>query len=168
MPTLQQIGFAPRLTKLPPNKVGLLRVFPVPGEPTRFNCESGSLQCTDQEDHLFNRRLRPHLWVEGPCPGTYPVVNHTRVHVPCRGILQLRFHLVDLADFSGNGSCQCEWFMIQLRKSLEAFPARVQAQGRFRCPHIVAVREFALDLAVLCHERERYKDAKGQREEDQP
>ena len=93
-----------------------------------------------------------------------PVPGVTRE--PVRGTMKEREHLVDLSGYSNSGQCSCEFFQCVMEPLLKNEPTVVQAVGQHRCQHIHAVRSWALDLALRCHELDRYKDARGQREEN--
>ena len=84
------------------------------------------------------------------------------------GRLEVRFHVVDIAAHNMNGKCGCEYFEFALENVVAGLPPEIQGLGKYRCSHIDAVREFALDLTILNHEHRRYADANGQREEAQP
>lgn len=127
-----------------------MRVYQVQGEPTRFHVESTSLECPGckklfPRTDLKNRSLR----VGGQCPacGT--------------GTLDIRFHLVDLACWRPVGQCSCEHFQFRLKQKVELVsPATLKAMSHneaeaLRCSHIRAARDYALDLTVDQHERER-------------
>lgn len=129
-----------------------MRVIPVPGEPTRYRVESNSLECTKREcGKLYTRRNRhllapgdrstsAYLFVGDPCP-------------KCGSRLDLRFHLVDIASFNRNGQCDCEYFSCGLGPKVAALLPEHQAEGRHRCAHIAAARDFALDLSLTAHQR---------------
>lgn len=51
-------------------------------------------------------------------------------------------HRVELQAYNGNGACGCESFEFKCRGHLERGAAR---GSRFRCSHIRAAREFAMD-----------------------
>ncbi len=86
--------------------------------------------------------------------------------------LDVRFHMVDISSFNGIGMCACEYFQMTLAPSLRRMD-RIQLQAAYlfaskhRCHHIQAARDFALDVALKSHDRERYAGTK-QREENQP
>lgn len=130
----------------------MLRVVAIHGEPTRFYVESQSLQCcVHPEDHLFSRHRKPHLAIGGACP-------------KCGGQLDVRFHLVDIALFNANGQCACEWFAFKLGPAVSRVPLPEQGAGKWRCSHIEAARNFALDLSLKQHDRDRHERAGRQRE----
>lgn len=130
----------------------MLWVKAIPGEPTGFWVESNSLQCI-KCSRLYNK-LQRKLHVGGPCP-----------HEGCDGTLDLRFHKVDIANWNQNGECSCEYFQIKLAPVLSRLPLPDQGAGLHRCHHIRAAREFALDVSLRAHERDRYAHAGRQREE---
>lgn len=134
-----------------------MRVLKVDGEPTRFFVESASLQCVRPEcNKLFSKFKRPELHVGFKCPA-------------CGlGTLDLRFHTVDIADNEGNGCCSCEYFQFTMGPRLSGMLPNERREGKCRCSHIQAARNFALDLALYVHDIEQHKDARGQREENQP
>ncbi len=138
-----------------------LRVLQVRGEPTRYYVESNSLVCKKDGKHLFDTRKFQLLAVGGVCPKC--ATNGEKEP----GILAIRWHLVDLSPWQRNGECSCEWFDYSLRKRLRAMPEAEQAMGKARCSHIDAAREFALDLSLMRHDRERNAHT-NQREENQP
>jgi hypothetical protein len=140
----------------------MLRVKAIPGERTRFWVESGTLICV-QCSKTFNRRTR-HRLMEG---GSETVYLHIGDPCPkCNGTLDVRFHVVDISEWNGNGSCGCEYFQISLAPKLSRMPLPEQGGGTMRCAHIRAARDFALDVAIKAHEFDRYRRAKGQREEN--
>jgi len=104
---------------------------------------------------LFNRREREHkhLVVGSSCPscGT--------------GVLDVRFHLVDLACYRPIGQCTCEHFAFRLTAhlgKLSPTALRTMTQGeaaKLRCTHIEAARALALDLTVEQHEQQRHAGA---------
>jgi len=69
--------------------------------------------------------------------------------------LDVRFHTVDIAALGMNGECGCEYFQMSLRKQAAASSPVEQAAGRFRCQHIHAARDFALDVSLRSYERDR-------------
>lgn len=87
---------------------------------------------------------------------------------PTVGTLDVRFHVCDIAAFTNNGQCGCEFFSFVHAPALSRMLPSEQGEGRCRCSHIDAARGFALDVALKAHEHVRYKDARGQREEAQP
>jgi hypothetical protein len=148
--------------------MNMLRVKAIPGEPTRFWVESGTLQCTDPQcGKMYNRRTRHRL-----VPGQAHPTDYLHIGDPCpacgTGTLDVRFHVVDISDYSYNASCSCEFFEFCLRPELTRMLPSEQGAGKHRCSHIIAARDFALDVALHAHEHVRYKDANGQREEKQP
>lgn len=132
-----------------------MRVLKIESEPTRFFVESNSLQCVGC-GKLFSKLKRPELHVSFKCPACG------------RGILDLRFHTVDIADNEGNGQCSCEFFEFTMRPKLAGMLPNERREGKCRCSHIAAARNFALDVALFAHDQEQHKNAKGQREENQP
>lgn len=135
----------------------MMRVLKVEGEATRFHCESNSVQCVNPQcNKLFSKLSRAELHAGHKCP-------HCGI-----GTLDLRFHLVDIVEHEGNGSCSCEYFQFAMRPKLSGMLPAERAMGKCRCTHIKAVRDFALDLAIKLHDIEQHKDARGQREENQP
>lgn len=147
--------------------MNMLRVKAIASEPTRFYCESGTLTCVNPQCGAnYNRRTRHQLVAGQRQPTDYLCIGDKCPK--CGSYLDVRFLLVDIADFNGNGICACEWFQHELKKLLNKELPSEQAIGKHRCQHISAVRDFALDLSLKCHELERYKNANGQREEDQP
>lgn len=91
---------------------------------------------------------------------------------PAIGTLDVRFHLCDIAANHGVGRCSCEYWEFGLAREVERMlPSELAvalATGRKRCSHIEAARQFALDLSIQAHERDRYRLAGRQLEETQP
>jgi hypothetical protein len=146
----------------------MLRVMAIVGESTRFHVESNTLQCTDPQcGKMFNRRTRHRL-----VPGQAHPTDYLHIGDPCpacgTGTLDVRFHVVDIEDYSCNASCSCEFFEFCLRPQLSRMLPSEQGMGKHRCSHIIAARDFALDIALKAHEHDRYRGARGQREEAQP
>lgn len=144
----------------------MLRVKAIPGEPTRFWVESWTLECP-QCSAKFNRRTRhrllaryedvPHsgyLYIGDPCP-------------KCGGELDCRFHVVDIANYNGVGECGCEYHQMKLGPELRklSLAQRGGSGDKYRCSHVKAARDFALDVALAAHDFERHRRADGQREE---
>lgn len=127
-----------------------MRVIPVSGEPTRFRCESASLECCACAA-TFSRLEAKHaaLAVGSKCPKG------------CGGTLDVRFHMVDVAWFHPVGRCSCEHWNFRLgpqvgRMTRAQLEGLTQQQARnLRCSHIEAARTAAIDIAIHSHERER-------------
>lgn len=147
--------------------MNMLRVKAIPGEPTRFWVESGTLQCTDPQcGKSYNRRTRHRLIPGQAHPTDYL---HIGDACPaCGSTLDVRFHVCDLAAFNNNGQCGCEFFSFVHAPALARMLPSEQGAGRCRCSHLEAARSFALDVALKAHEHDRYRGARGQREEAQP
>lgn len=149
-----------------------LQVLPIPGEATRYHCESNSLECVNTKcgrdgrngefiRTLFSRHHRPDLGPGMKCP-------------ECKtGTLDIRYHLVCVSDFNGVGSCSCEYFerSPMMRKALSLMLPNKRKElaehgdCKFRCAHINRVRTFCLNLTINAHEAGRYENAGTQREE---
>ena len=147
--------------------MNMLRVKAIPGEPTRFWVESGTLQCTNAQcGKMYNRRTRHRLVPGQAHPTDYLHIGDPCPH--CGSDLDVRFHVVDISEYSYNASCSCEFFEFSMSPKLTRMLPSERIQGKWRCSHIIAARDFALDVALHAHEHERYVGAKGQREERQP
>lgn len=130
----------------------MLRVLHVEGEPTRYRVESNSRECLSC-GRLFNWLKRPGIRIGGACPR-------------CGGVLDVRFHLVDLVAYNGSGQCSCEFFSFVLGPKVSRCLPHEQGDGKFRCSHIDAARDFFADTMLKAHEADRYAKAGKQREED--
>ena len=156
-----------------------MRVYQIPGEPTRYHVESTSLECPGCKK-LFSRHEREpkHLIVGDRCPvcvqetiANFPdavgIPEEIALKIPT---LDVRFHLVDLACFRPIGQCSCEHFSFRLQAQLNKLSPsylRTMTQGeanKLRCTHIMAARELALDTTVEAHERNRHAGAGRQQE----
>lgn len=141
----------------------IMRVYQIHGEPTRFMCESTSLECPSCKK-LFTRleARNADLKIGSRCPACH------------QSDLDVRFHLVDVAAFAPVGQCTCEHFQFRLKSALSKLSPvdRVcLSQGeakRLRCSHIEAARHHALDLTINQYEKGRLVNAGRQTEEGQP
>lgn len=71
--------------------------------------------------------------------------------IKCGYPLEIRWLTVDIASESGNGRCGCEYFpFLWARRNGEPV----------RCKHLVAARDFALDVAIRLQNRQQ-KQAKA-------
>jgi hypothetical protein len=124
----------------------MLRVIKEDGSPTRFFVESNCLQCGNPQcGKLFNKYLKQGLHAGMKCP-------------KCKtGMMDHRFHLVDLAFYNNHGKCSCEYFMYDREPKVSRETPVEQSMGKWRCQHIDAARDFALDVALRAHERENQK-----------
>ena len=140
-----------------------MRIFPIEGEPTRFRCESTSLECPACAK-LFPR-LQPKnrdLRIGDPCP------------VCGQAKLDARFHLTDIAVCWPVGRCECESWKYNLLKRIKVIPpdklgslTHTQIHG-LRCSHLeTAWTEYGL-RACAEHEAARMTGAGKQNEIDQP
>ena len=84
------------------------------------------------------------------------------------GTLDVRFHSCDLSLYHGSGRCSCEYFEFALEPQVSRLPPDQQAEGKYRCQHLRAARDFCLDLSLKAHAMDRLKGARGQREDQQP
>lgn len=139
-----------------------LRVQAIPGEPTRFRVESNSLECL--RCHKLFSRQRGNYHVGQQCPHckaslTNDVVfnriltSEAQVEL-AKAELDVRFHTVDISTYNRNGWCSCEYFEFSLATKLRGILPNQQAEGRYRCSHIDAARDFALDVALVVHKQE--------------
>lgn len=143
------------------------------GEPTVFCVESNSLECINPECRAPNgeRRYltrRDNHWIYRK--GKF-ILDKPRVGdgcPKCKAPLDLFFYSVDIAAFNCNGSCNCMYFTCDLGPKVSRASLEEQGAGKYRCSHIEAARDFALDVSLHSHERTRYAGARGQREERQP
>lgn len=151
-----------------------MKVFLISGEPTRFRVESSSLECC-KCGALFSRLEAKHgsLRVGSECPACRRSAEAQRPPSgEPAGTLDVRLHLVDLAEFHPVGRCTCEHYAYRLGpEAAKLTPydleGLTQQQARaLRCSHIEAARQAAIDLAVGAHERQRGNA--GRREERQP
>lgn len=148
-----------------------MRVFSVTGEPTRFHVESTALQCIEC-NATFSRHEPKHklLRVGDKCPACAKRLIDEWGDDEKAPLLDVRFHLVDLAEFRPIGRCSCEHFAFRLQAQLNKLSPsalRAMTQGeanKLRCTHIMAARELALDTTVEAHERHRHEQAGRQRE----
>lgn len=125
----------------------MLRVIKEDGSPTRFFVESNCLQCGNHQCvKLFNKYLKQGLHSGMKCP-------------KCGGMLDHRWHLVDIAEFNGNGFCGCEFFAFRQQPLLTRATPAEQGMGKWRCKHIVAARDFALDVALRAHRYDNKRKA---------
>ena len=131
----------------------------VPGEPTRFYVESTALECPACKKSISRRDTKhKHAAIGDPCP------------LCQQGVLEMKFHLVDLSCYRPIGECSCEHFQFRLRVELSKLPPKAlynltQGQAaKFRCTHIEAARSLALDLTVEQHEQHRHSGAGRQQE----
>lgn len=165
----------------------ILMVRAIAGEPTCFEVESFHLQCANPRcqktikrfpDLLveFSARQRAVLQFVGVWNRVAVVVRGLRAKAfrqpgdpcpRCGGALEARWHKVDIARCDLNGECGCEHFQMTLFKELKRLTKAQRALGPFRCAHIEAAREFALDVAVAGHEKQRLliNGRNGQKEE---
>ena len=122
--------------------------------PTRYFVESSSLECVKCR-HVVSRSKAT---AADPC-------------AKCGGKLDVIFRHVDMADLQPVGKCDCPDFDYHKRSKLERMRERerrglcFEEQDRWRCQHIRAARNFALNETVAAHEAERLRDAKGRRED---
>jgi hypothetical protein len=123
-----------------------MKVTQVPGEPTRYYVESSSLECGRCKKTQSRRETGKKMLAAGDgCPA-------------CKqGVLQDRWHLVDLACFRPIGQCSCEHFAFRLQANLAKIPPSQlykltqNEAARLRCSHIEAARALALDLTLNQH-----------------
>lgn len=153
----------------------ILTVKPIRGEPTCFYVESYTLQCTNCTKLVrrfpvnmvwFSEKqkmLLKFVGVWAKIEAALEKLSQNRVNVSgdqcpkCAGVMEMRFHKVDIARFNCNGECGCEYFTTTLQKELRKLSASEQALGLFRCSHIEAARDFAVDVAVAGHEHQRLR-----------
>ncbi len=157
----------------------MLRVMPVPGEPTTFRCEGTSLQCSCPEcAKLFKRtppdqvrfslrqqtvlralgvwgKVQRHLVaLEKAYVPRYRV--EQRCHKCGEGTLQLVFHTVDLKGYGDAGQCDCQFHQYTLAPKLSRMdPAQQCGASDLRCAHVDASREFFCDLMLRMHTHSR-------------
>jgi hypothetical protein len=148
-----------------------MRVYNVEGEPTRYHVESTSLQCLGCNKTFGRHDPRfKYLAVGDKCPVCSVKMIEQWGDDEKAPALDVRFHLVDLAEFRPIGRCTCEHFAFRLQAQLSKLsPANLRSmtQGeanKLRCTHIMAARELALDTTVEAHERHRHEKAGRQRE----
>ena len=135
-----------------------MKVMQVQGEPTRFHVESATLECA-KCGRQFNRRETRYsrLAVDGDCPSP---------KCEAEEALRERWHLVDLACYAPVGQCSCEHWSMRLIKEVEKLSPIAMArlthnqQEALRCTHIAAARQYALNLTISQHERERLNGRK--------
>lgn len=148
----------------------MLHVKPVHGEPTCYEVESHHMQCTGPECRKltarapdpvwFNRRQQDFLAGVGLWTRAERALAKLREGWKsdgqcrrCGAALEPRWHRVDVAALDLNGFCTCEYFECALGKAARQATKPERQAGKFRCSHIEAARDFALDLSLAAHER---------------
>ena len=118
-----------------------LRVVPVAGEPTRFHCESESLLCA-QCGHTIKWTEHTGVAVGDACP-------------KCAGELCEHWYLVDIADLDRHGQCECPRFQFYCAPKVRELAVEERCRGRYRCKHLIACRDVALDVTLRAHQEMR-------------
>jgi hypothetical protein len=159
----------------------MIRVCAVHGEPTCYHVESSELQCVEPQCSKLYRRLpasfvwfssRQREFLRGlgllarvdkrlgelaerysNRPGRRPGDQCPR----CGGQLDVRFHRVDISAYGLNGWCSCEFFAFSLGPKLDKLGKAERGAGLYRCHHIWAARDFALDLSLKAHEAKAHR-----------
>lgn len=154
----------------------MLHVKPIQGEQTRFYVEAQTLQCTNCNNqasrtpyrHIyFGHRQKAFLQQIGVWGKVKKVLDKVKDDWKddgqcrkCGHVLEPRWHQVDIALWEGNGQCSCEFFAYTLGPLVRKLDKAQRSAGLHRCLHIDAAREFAVDLAIKMHERQRLKGKK--------
>lgn len=149
--------------------LGILTVYPLQGSPTLYIVESSTAVCS-----VCSRPYKRWRYGYDLQTGTHKIIpiKNRRIgsRCPyrggCSGRLDLGWHHVDIATYEGHGGCSCEKFRF-LEYELRKTPPRTWINGAYRCQHIDAARQFALDIGVIQHiRRQRRVYGHGQRELD--
>jgi len=153
----------------------ILTVKPIKGEPTCFLVESYTLRCISCSRLLrrfpanmvwFSEKQKALLGFAGvwtKVETTLEKLKQNRANTAgdqcpkCGGVLEMRFHKVDIAGYNCNGECGCEYFAVTLQKQLRQAPKSEWNLGLHRCSHIEAARDFAIDVVVTSHEYHRLR-----------
>lgn len=131
----------------------MLRVKAIQGEPTRFWVESNTLQCMNTRcAKLYTRHQRHRLIPKQSQPTSY--LRSGDACPECGAKLEKRYHVVDISSNHSNGSCGCEYFEFVHAPKLKNLSPAERGAGKHRCSHIIAAREFALDVALHAHRHE--------------
>lgn len=159
----------------------MLRVTKVEGEATCFFVESAEAQCSNPECARLYRRLpkmavsftnlqKKFLQYYGLLGKVEKALAKAEAgesgrqpgdHCPrCGAALSERFHKVDISSYAYNGKCGCEAFAFGIEPTLSRLPEEEWSLGMWRCQHIDAARNFALDLALHAHAKEQAKPGK--------
>lgn len=148
----------------------MLRVKSVISSPSQFYVEGDSLVCAGQGCGRVVRRLpAEHVWFNKrqklflTSIGVLKLVEKTQQiwqdvapHVDgercvkCGRPMEIRWHLVDITDEHGNGYCACEYFQFSLLPYVTKLTA---LSGDYRCRHIEAARDFALEMTIRAHNK---------------
>lgn len=67
------------------------------------------------------------------------------------------FYKVDLTHYRLNGECDCPHFRMRLEGKLKEQPRTEWSRGLWRCKHIDASREYALNITLREYMKERWK-----------
>ena len=150
----------------------MLRVKPIPGEPTSYHVQSDTLQCSNPQCGKLARKVASPTWFSArqlQFMRTVGIVGKVTKALAklrtdkaltsadqcrsCGAALEMRYHLVDLCDYKANGRCSCEYFETTLAPELRRRPQSEWAAGPCRCRHIEEARDFALDVALAGHSK---------------
>ena len=114
------------------------------GEPTRFDVSSNRFGCTNCESR-FLKIEHPFLDEGCKCPDCG------------KGLIEERYHLVDLASYDLCGACSCEWHAFSITPKLRATTKEERLFRPKRCAHIEYARSFALNVLLKLHIIEQHK-----------
>ena len=130
--------------------MNLMHARIVPGEPTRFEVSSNRWGCNLCEARFL--KIENSFMDSGmPCP-------------KCKqGVVEERWHLVDISSFDGCGQCDCEWHQCSIAPKLRKMEKSARIFRPIRCQHVSFARTFILDVLLKLHIMEG--NVKGQDEE---
>lgn len=115
-----------------------MRATRLNGSATIYSVEADTLGCSRTSYCLYVTGSRTRKKEDDPCP---------RCH---QGLLERRFHQVDIAAFQGIGICGCEAAAFKFRPILDKMnftqiaEAPHAARQRLRCKHCLAARAAAI------------------------
>ena len=116
------------------------KVVPIDREPTCYWVESDTLRC-NRCNSRFDRTI----------PKNSSLGPHNHCPKCQTGQLVLRWHRVDIAALDCNGECGCERFEHSLGPLARGVTIELRQAGKYRCKHIDAAREIALDISLRYH-----------------
>jgi hypothetical protein len=111
------------------------------GEPTRFDVSSNRWGCTECESR-FLKIEHPFLDEGCKCPDCG------------KGLIEERYHLVDLASWDLAGQCSCEWHAFSIVPKLKAMTRERRLMNPPRCAHIEYARNFCIDFLLKLNQLE--------------
>lgn len=162
----------------------MLRVKPIPGEPTRYHVQSDTLQCSNPQCGKLARRVADPTWFSArqlQFMRTVGIVGKVTKALAklrtdkaltsadqcrsCGAALEHRHHLVDLMDFNGSGSCSCEYFATSLGPELKKLTKSKQFESGLQCRHIEEAYRFSAAAWVLWQKEFENKNLKRRHRE---